>query len=254
MLASLKALAHQALQKVGYDLVNTRTARPVHMGSERVLGSYPPFTNWWCVGKPSNYFIHDGYRHRPEAPNYDATGKDHLWQWEVYKFAREICDREGIQTVCDIGCGSGFKLMKNFRDVTTVGIEIAETCRYLRKQWPDRQWMIMDPNAVPPFPVEMVISADVIEHLPNPNELLAYIEKLEPRYVVISSPDRNLLRFGVHDGPPMNPTHTREWSFAEFHAYIGSRFEIEEHFISFPAQATQCILCRSRQQRGQITD
>jgi hypothetical protein len=246
MLASVKALAHKTLQQVGCDVVSTRTARPVHMGSEQILGSYPPFDAWWRVGKPANFFIHDGYRHRFEAPNYDATGKDHLWQWEVYQFGREVCDREGIQTVCDIGCGTGFKLVKYFHDLTTVGIEVAERCRYLRKRWPNRHWMAVNSEAFPPFPVEMVIAADVIEHLPNPDELLRYIEKLAPRYVVISTPDRNLFRFGTHDGPPLNPTHMREWSFAEFHAYIGSHFEIEEHFISFPAQATQCILCLPR--------
>src|ERR1041384_6506513 len=120
MLDSVKSMAHRVLQQTGYDLVNIRKIRPIHMGSERVLGSYPPISCWWCVGRPANYFIHDGYQHRSEAPNYDATRKDHLWQWEVYQFAREICDREKVHSVCDIGCGSGFKLMKYFRDFDTV--------------------------------------------------------------------------------------------------------------------------------------
>ena len=58
-----------------------------------------------------------------------------------------------------------------------------------------------------------------------------------------STPDRNLLRVGTHDGPPANPAHVREWSFAEFHAYIAQSFRIEEHFISCAAQGTQCLLC-----------
>jgi len=247
MLAAVKALAHKALRHMGYDLINVRTSRPVHVGSERVLGSYPPLGTWCRVGTSSNYFIHDGYRHRLEVPSYDATGNDHLWQWEVYQFAREICDRERFHSVCDIGCGSGHKLMKYFQDLTTVGIEVAETCGYLHKRWPNRHWMIAGPDAVPPFPVEMVIAADVIEHLRDPDQLLLSIEKLASRYIVISTPDRNLLRFGTHDGPPLNPTHTREWNFAEFQAYVESWFDIEEHFISFAAQATQCILCKPRQ-------
>lgn len=247
MLASVKLLAHKALRRVGYDVISVRTARPVHFGSEHVLGSYAPFRAWWCVGDPSNYYIHDGYQHRKDAPNYSAPGKDHAWQLEVYQFAREVCDREGLQWVCDIGCGSAVKLMKYFQELNTIGIEVSETCQYLRRRWPNRPWMVADSNVPPSFPIEMVIAADVIEHLSDPDDLLLYVEKLRPRYVVISTPDRNLLRFGTHDGPPLNPTHIREWSFAEFHAYIDSRFEIEEHFISFPAQATQCILCRPRQ-------
>src|SRR5262249_10784748 len=162
LMASMKLLAHKALQRVGYDLVNTKSQRPIHVGSDRILGSFAPFRTWWYVGPPSNYFIHDGYRHRLRAPNYDATGKDHLWQCEVYQFAREIFDREGLESVCDIGCGSGFKLIKHFREFRTVGIEVAETCCYLRRQWPDRQWMVMDSESRVPFSVDMVIAADVI--------------------------------------------------------------------------------------------
>jgi len=55
--------------------------------------------------------------------------------------------------------------------------------------------------------------------------------------------DRNLLRVRTHDGPPKNPAHVREWSFAEFHAYIAPWFHIEHYFISCAAQGTQCLLC-----------
>src|SRR5215472_9615020 len=36
MLAAVRALAHKALRHMGYDLINVRTSRPVHVGSERV--------------------------------------------------------------------------------------------------------------------------------------------------------------------------------------------------------------------------
>ena len=78
----------------------------------------------------------------------------------------------------------------------------------------------------------------------NPDELLDDVQRLGPKYIVLSTPDRNLLRQGTHAGPPHNPTHMREWSYAEFRAYIGSRFRIEAHFITWAAQATQCVLCR----------
>jgi len=69
---------------------------------------------------------------------------------------------------------------------------------------------------------------------------------LNSKYILFSTVERNLLRVGTHNGPPMNPTHVREWNFAEFDAYISSRFEVLEHFISNSAQATQCLLCTPR--------
>jgi hypothetical protein len=44
----------------------------------------------------------------------------------------------------------------------------------------------------------------------------------------------------------MNPTHLREWSMVELHAYISTFLQIDEHFISSAAQATQCVLARPR--------
>ena len=91
--------------------------------------------------------------------------------------------------------------------------------------------------------MDLVIVADVIEHVDHPNELLAYIGKLQPSYIILSTPDRNLIRNGTYNGPPGNPAHIREWSFVEFHAYVSQLFYIKEHFISCAAQATQCVLC-----------
>lgn len=198
------------------------------------------------VGLPQHYFIHAGYQHRANVEHFDDTANREEWQQEVYQFAKEVADREHLQTVCDFGCGSAFKLMRYLSNRRTIGIETPQTCAYLRKRWPDRIWMESNYDRLAPFPVDLAIAADVIEHLENPDDLIRYLQRLTPRYIVISTPDRNLLRDGRHDGPPANPSHTREWSFAEFHAYIGNSFEIEEHFISSAAQATQCVLCQYR--------
>jgi len=53
-----------------------------------------------------------------------------------------------------------------------------------------------------------------------------------------------------HFGPPMNISHLREWSFAEFAAYIGLKFEIAEHRVTNTAQATQMVICTRRAVKG----
>lgn len=226
----------------GYEVVKRH--RPALSGLPTILGSFPPLNEWCCVGSRENYFIHDGYCHRTKAAYFDDTANEDQWQLEVYQFAREICEREGLSTVADIGCGSAYKLMRYFSQFMTVGIDVPRTCSRLRARWPDRKWVDTEFGSEAPFRVDLVIASDLIEHLLNPDELLLYIQTLRPKYVVLSTPDRNLVRYGTHNGPPMNVAHIREWGFAEFRTYIQEFFDIEAHFISCPAQATQCVLCR----------
>jgi len=90
-------------------LVSGSSSRPSIAGSETILGSFPSFEQHFITGSKENYCIHDGYCPR-EAPQYfeDASNQDQ-WQLEVYKFAREVCDKYGLKVICDVGCGSGYK-------------------------------------------------------------------------------------------------------------------------------------------------
>lgn len=206
----------------------------------------PVLDGFTAVGKREDYFIHDGYQPRLEPQFFDDTPLKDEWQKEVYQFAREVAERFGIRKVLDIGCGSGYKLMRYFADVETMGVDLEPTVSFLRKKYPDRRWEVCDLTRPPKFHPDLVICADVIEHLPNPEELIRYIQLSRPELVVISTPERNLLMHGRHNGPPKNPAHVREWSLAEFRAYMDSEFEVLAHFISNGAQATQCVLAKLR--------
>jgi len=242
--ATVKAAGQQVLGKFGIYLAEG----PIAGGRKFVLGSFAPYGKLNAVGGRSTYFIHDGYEHRSEPQYFDATDSTDDWQAEVYRFAREIADQFNLKSVIDIGCGSGFKLLKYFRNDATIGIDVPETCAVLRKRHPNRQWEISDFSSATTPKADLVIASDVIEHLPDPDALLHYILRIAPRYVILSTPDRNLLRVGTHNGPPLNPTHLREWSMAELHAYLSEFMKIDEHFISSAAQATQCVLARPRGQ------
>jgi SAM-dependent methyltransferase len=215
--------------------------KPSIQQSDIILGSFAPLNSYYKVGPRSNYYIHEGYQIRTSPSYFDDTMLEDQWQLEVYKFAREIFDRDSLATVTDVGCGSGFKLIKFFWDVKTVGIDVQNTLAFLRNKWPERRWI----DGALPFTEQsdLVILSDVIEHVYQPDELLKSVQGMNPKQIVISTPDRNLLRVGTFNGPPQNPTHIREWSFIEFRAYIDQWFKVTEHFISNPAQATQCILC-----------
>ncbi len=214
------------------------------IGSPQIIGSYPPLAEYYRVGSPDDYFIHSAYQSRLENSFFDDSSFEDEWQREVYQFAREIADREQLSSVSDIGCGSGFKLMRYFEDKQTMGLDLESTVGKLKDKYPHRAWMVCNFSTPPPFSPDLVICSDVIEHLTDPNELFAFIKLLAPRYIVFSTPERNLLRVGSHNGPPANTAHVREWSMPEFRAYVESAFEVLDHFISNSAQCTQCVLAR----------
>jgi SAM-dependent methyltransferase len=188
------------------------------------------------------YCIKDGYKARLKNRFFDDTPLKDEWQKEVYLKARTLVDDHGFGSVLDIGTGSGFKLVEYFPDKHTLGIDLPRTVAWLRRKYPDRLWC---DGLEPRTGYDLVICADMIEHVPDPEHVLEIIEQSQPQLAVISTPDRSLLKRG-HDGPPGNKAHVREWTFAEFAQYIGRRFRVVEHFISNHAQATQVIVAALR--------
>jgi Methyltransferase domain len=195
------------------------------------------------VGPRANFFIRADYNSRIDNEGFDDRFLKGEWQRKVYRFADKIACERGVHTVCDFGCGSGYKLMQHFKSRRTVGIEIPPALDHLRTTYPDRQWMHSDFSAVPEFPIDLFIASDVIEHLSNPDLLIQYIRKVNPRLIVLSTPDRIINGWGHYAGPPGNLAHVREWTFREFQAYISGSFTIERHFISDYRQNNQCVLC-----------
>lgn len=196
---------------------------------------------------PSFYGIKDGYTIREQNEFFDDTPFTDEWQDGVYKHARELADRAGINSVLDLGTGSGFKLLKYFADKRTLGIDVEPTVTWLRHKYPARHWCNIGNRKLRPRH-ELIISADVIEHLQDPNLLLDFIEHRcdRAKLIVLSTPDRALMAPEKQDGPPHNLAHVREWTFQEFENYIGSRFEVLDHFIADQQQMTQVIVAKPK--------
>jgi len=201
-----------------------------------------------------SYCLPEGYVERIGAPqSYDAGGDD-TWQREVYETALALARVFGLRNVVDFGCGSGFKLVKNFSgpEFETIGIDLEPAVLLLRQRYPYCDWRVEDDYRQLPLTAlsgaDLVICSDVIEHIDEPDKLLGRLKLAHHAWFVISTPDRKLLerypKWGVKMGPPANGCHVREWSFEEFRQYMDGHFEVLRHFIANREQCTQVVIAR----------
>lgn len=184
------------------------------------------------------YYIKENYTSRLNNRDFDDTKLTDEWQKEVYEYAKTNADENNFKTILDIGTGSGYKLIKYFNDYTTLGIDIPSTVLYLKEKYPNKAWT---DQFVPVVGYDLVICSDVIEHLPDPDLLIDLIIQCDPKLIVLSTPDRNLLYKHDHDGPPFNKAHVREWTMLEFYKYIDSKLDVLDHYVSNYNQSTQVI-------------
>ena len=156
-------------------------------------------------------------------------------QNEVYEFCKKLLDENGFESVIDVGCGSGYKLIKFFDDKNTIGIETEPCISFLRENYPQKKWIQSgEPSKSlisSDLSADIVICSDVIEHMIDPDTLIQFIQSLNYQYLIISTPDRAVLKnFGGYEnsdlGPPINSSHVREWSYEEFESYLSEKFQI----------------------------
>jgi hypothetical protein len=235
--SNVKTFVKRLVRAGGYEIIPRRLLR---------IEDIPPCSCQLSSADHGEFCLPKDYRSRNETAYLNDTGSSDECQWEVYSLARLIADAEGCRSVTDVGCGSGYKLLRHFRHCKTVGVDVPETVKWLRSRYPEGEWLSEDMGQPSSLRSDLVISADVIEHVLQPDQLLRYIQGMEPRLVVLSTPTRTLLRDGYHAGPPQNPCHLREWDFAEFHSFVAAYFNIVHHLVTHPYQTTQMIVCRPR--------
>lgn len=200
----------------------------------------------------SDYKINESPKH------YDDSGVTDTYQDEVYKFAKTILNEENLNIVVDIGCGSGYKLIKYFNNNLTIGIETEPCISFLRKIYPDKKW-VDSGECEKSFPnfnqtCDLIICADLIEHMIDPTELLKYINKFQYKYLIISTPDRYILKnknkndgLKSWHGPPLNECHVREWEYNEFTKLLNDYFFIIQGFHAKIQTDCMIFLCKPKQ-------
>lgn len=191
------------------------------------------------------FAIRRGYLHRKSVTDFIDQGNTDEYQKEVYVFARRLFDEKELSGVLDIGCGSAFKLLANFDNVPKAGAELSTD--WLKQKYPSEIWFAFSDKEWKQFPAQLIICADVIKHVPNPDAFIAdLLEQAHAKYFVFSTPDRNLDTSPWIFGPPNNESHYREWTFEEFASYISRHFQIVHHTISKREQRTQMLVAERK--------
>jgi SAM-dependent methyltransferase len=207
------------------------------------------------LGRKSKYEIAPGYKHRATVSYFDDTENTDEWQREVYHAARRIMIENRLTTVCDVGCGGGYKLVHILGKFETTGIDLQETIGRVRLRYPDRRWLAGSFDELDPPQADLVVCADVIEHVSDPDALMRFLIGGNPKWIVISTPERERVYSGRSKhrfGPPGNRAHIREWNFDEFGRYISRFLIVERQEITNEEQATQMIVGRLPQSRERM--
>lgn len=206
----------------------------------------------------SNYFIKENYTINNELNTIDDYSGGVYWderriyasrfyQYGVYKKALQILKKHNhLKSVLDIGCGTGEKLKiiaKKMPEIKIRGIDQKSAIEYCNSNHTFGEFQVDDFENPSLSLIEkrslksdLLICADVIEHLINPDLLLNYIKEMvnEKGIVILSTPERDRLH-GGDNFQPKNKNHVREWNFEELAMYISHHgFNIHDHFYQYP--------------------
>lgn len=133
--------------------------------------------------------------------------------------------------------------MHQLAQYETIGIEVDPTFTFLREKYPERKWLLFDTVAPHSLKADLLVCADVIEHLPNPDDLLEFIAEIDFQELIISTPERDAVAGRKDFGPPENTAHYREWNAIEFKNYLRQWFDVKEQLIFEGRSVTQVVRC-----------
>ena len=191
------------------------------------------------------YNIKENYESRKHT--WDEQ-EEHYWSKErmkrayaiekdVYEYATKLIDGNQYKKILDLGCGYAVK-WKNYRKghVFITGCDYDERILKINNEkFKDIRFMKLDIDAKNSEyeKYDMIIMADVIEHLMHPDKALEYIYNSlnDEGIAIISTPERDIAR-GKDCTYSKKKEHVREWNYQEFETFITSmNFQILKHEV-----------------------
>jgi SAM-dependent methyltransferase len=152
---------------------------------------------------------------------------DHFTFWEhVYRYAF-ACRLARGKRVLDIACGEGYgaAALQRAGASSVVGVDIsADICRHARERYGiDARPGPAESIPLPDESVDVVVSFETIEHVPDPLRFLDECARvLVPGgRLIVSTPNKNVYRW---PGGVQNPHHCSEMTEDEFIPALARRF------------------------------
>lgn len=184
------------------------------------------------------FYLPEGYRSNTARPTTedladywtpDRVAMSVKYQAHVYRWAASLIRSRRLESFLDVGCGCGVKIAPYIAplisDIEAIDHPAAVAkCRELGVPATFRAADLEAPGIKPWRAFDLIVCADVIEHLRNPDPMLDLIRGLSHRrtLVIFSTPDRDRLR-GRDCLVCEKPDHVREWSAPEFRALLAAR-------------------------------
>lgn len=180
-------------------------------------------------GLPDSYTVNLDADGQP-FPYVDSFRNAAGMQVAVYKHAAQLMRRHRLSSLLDIGCGLGVKLNRYIAPITQdiAGVDARDPVSHCRQTYLFGRWIAEDielPRHRFDRSFDLILAADVIEHLLDPEKLIAYAQRVAhaETLLLISTPDRErIYAAGAPqlNGPPQNQTHVREWTGAELKQFL----------------------------------
>lgn len=190
------------------------------------------------------FCIKAGYVPRPCAQTIEASPGEYwtptriktasYYQWDVYRLAGKIIKQHGLKTVLDVGAGYPAKLplLGDVKEITLV--DQSTLAPLVARDIPHVAFVpddLENPTKLRERKFDLVICADVLEHLMDPDPCLQFIKNSTARFAVLSTPERDVVR-GVDCMTSPKAEHVREWNADESRRYVeSSGFDVIDQLL-----------------------
>lgn len=191
-----------------------------------------------------------------ESTNFKKyTSKNPLKRLALKNFYRAVMSMPiKAEMALDAGCGEGFsasRLLKAFPDIRIAGVDISPTAlKYSQKHMPQMSVALANITCLPfsPEQFDLVMSLEVLEHIPQPEQAVQMYKLLSRRYLLLSVPNEpifrmlrmiegnDLLRGGDH------PEHVNHWNLVSFPRFLEEQgLKVIERKVPFPFSWVICL-------------
>jgi SAM-dependent methyltransferase len=197
---------------------------------------------WEKIIMEKDFFIKKGYQPNRINLTLDSPGGETYWdeqrlktaevfQHAVYSEALNWAKKNKVNRILDVGSGPPVKLEELKTQFGSGELEIwlmdqPSLSELIRKRWQHYKFIPADLETVSvdlPIKFDLIICADVIEHLVDPLNLLKFLYanlSTEGR-IFLSTPERDLLRGEKCLNSP-HPMHIREWNSQELRCLLNA--------------------------------